>query len=112
MFFSASTYRWQILKKECLSLTVKPLSDTRWESRVDAVKVLKYNLGSINDALYNLFNDSSRDRNTRNLAKSLTSKIKSYKFVCSLFVWYNILSKLNVISKLMQNRCNLTNNSI
>nr|XP_006011780.1 PREDICTED: zinc finger MYM-type protein 1-like [Latimeria chalumnae] len=37
-FFSASTYRWDVLKEhtKSLSLTVKPLSNTRWESRVEA----------------------------------------------------------------------------
>lgn len=102
VFFSASTYRWQILKKECPSLTVKPLSDTRWESRIDAIKVLRYNLEIVYDALYNLFDDASRDANTRNLAKSLITKIKSFKFICSIVIWYNILTKVNIVNKSMQ----------
>lgn len=32
-FFSSSTNRWQILIKQVKNLTLKPLSDTRWESR-------------------------------------------------------------------------------
>lgn len=102
VFFSSSTYRWQILMKECPSLTVKPVSETRWEGRIDAVKVLRYNLESIYDALFVLFNDASRDANTRSMAKSLILKIKSFKFICSVVIWYNILSKVNIVSKMMQ----------
>ena len=102
VYFSASVYRWKILMEECPALTIKPLSETRWESRVDAIKVMRYNLGKIYDALYKLYDDSSRDSHTRNLAKSLILKIKSFKFICSIIIWYNILSKINILSKLMQ----------
>jgi hypothetical protein len=89
-FFSASTYRWHILIKQISSLTVKSLSDTRWESRIDAIKCLRFNLERIYEAPFSLYNDTSRDNDTKNLAKSLINKIKSYKFVCSLVIWYNI----------------------
>lgn len=102
VFFSASTYRWNILLKEVPRLTLKPLSDTRWESRIDAVKTLRYELEKVYDALFALYNDTSRDNDTRNTASSLINKIKSFKFICSLVVWYNILLKINVVSKIMQ----------
>lgn len=38
VFFSASTKRWVILVKYVTHLTLKPLSDTRWESRIEAIK--------------------------------------------------------------------------
>lgn len=102
VFFSASTYRWHIFMKEVPTTTLKPLSDTRWESRIDAIKTLRFNLEKIYDALFFLYNDASRDNDTKNVAKSLIIKIKSYKFVCSLIIWYNILSKINIVSKIMQ----------
>lgn len=37
VMFSASTQRWQILKSFIENLTVKPLSETRWECRIDSV---------------------------------------------------------------------------
>jgi len=76
VFFSASTHRWQVLKNEHPSLTVKPLSETRWESRIDAIKVLRYNLEKIYDALYKLYINSTRDNDTRNVANTLLMKIK------------------------------------
>lgn len=48
-FFSASTSRWDVLKQHIgeSGLTVKPLSDTRWESRVDALKPIRDQLGDV-----------------------------------------------------------------
>ena len=44
--FSSSPPRWAILKENVTDsgLTVKPLSDTRWESHIESVKVLRYHL--------------------------------------------------------------------
>ena len=36
------------------------------------------------------------------MANSLLLKIKSFKFVCSIITWYNVLKKINIASKLMQ----------
>ncbi|KAK5637783.1 hypothetical protein RI129_000038, partial [Pyrocoelia pectoralis] len=70
--------------------------------RVDALKVLRYNLPKIYDALYTLSSDNTRDSETRNMANSLILKIKSYKFICSIITWYNVLTKINIVSKAMQ----------
>lgn len=39
VFFSASTKRWEIFIKQNPELKLKPLSDTRWSSRIDAICV-------------------------------------------------------------------------
>ncbi|XP_029466633.1 ATP-binding cassette sub-family A member 1-like [Rhinatrema bivittatum] len=51
VYFSASTRRWEVLMRHVPALTVKPLSETRWESRIHALKPLRYQLGDIYDAL-------------------------------------------------------------
>lgn len=84
------------------TLTLKPLSTTRWESRVEALKTLRFNLGKIYDALYSIYSDDKRDTDSKNLASSLISKLKSFKLICSLVIWYDILSKINIISKALQ----------
>ncbi|EZA55153.1 Zinc finger MYM-type protein [Ooceraea biroi] len=101
-FFSVSTYRWNILKTEVPSLTLKPLSNTRWESRVESIKALRFNLHHVYDALYSIYSDESKDNDTKHLAKSLIVKIKSFQFICSVIIWYKLLGKINVVSKSMQ----------
>lgn len=39
------------------SLTVKPLSERRWEIRIDALKPLHYELGKVYDALIEIAED-------------------------------------------------------
>lgn len=102
VFFAASTARWQLLINEMPSLTLKPLSTTRWESRVDALRALRFNLGKVYDALYKIYCDNTRDSDTRNTANSLISKLMSFKFICSIVIWYDILSKINIVSKALQ----------
>lgn len=81
----------------------KPLSDTRWSSRVDAIKPLRYKLNEICESLNELSNDMSKEFKTRHMANSLLNKISNYKFLCSIVIWYNLLFEINVVSKLLQN---------
>lgn len=49
--FAASPNRWSILKKNIPNCSVKRLSETRWESRIDSVKPLRYHSALIRDSL-------------------------------------------------------------
>ena len=49
--FSSSVQRWAVLKEHVKQLTVKSLSVTRWEARIDSVKVVRYHLPEVIDAL-------------------------------------------------------------
>ncbi|KAL3842057.1 hypothetical protein ACJMK2_020122 [Sinanodonta woodiana] len=60
VFFSASTRRWEVLNRHVSNLTVKPLSETRRESRIDALKPLRYQLGDIYDALAEIADDTNK----------------------------------------------------
>lgn len=102
VFFSSSNIRWNVLLKHLPKLTLKALSETRWESRIDAITPLKTQIGEIYDALEELENDNKRDMNTRTLAKSLKNKNFKFKFMCSVVMWQDILSKINVVSKILQ----------
>ena len=59
VFFSVSTRRWEVLNRHVSNLTVKPLSETRWESQIDALKPLRYQLCDIYDVLTELTEDAN-----------------------------------------------------
>lgn len=101
VFFSASTKRWSILKSNVTNLTLKPLSDTRWSSRIDAITPLKYELGEVYDALFEI-SEGSFENKVKNLAASLAKKLQNFEFICVLILWYNILSKIDIVSKIIQ----------
>lgn len=101
-FFSGSTKRWEMLKKHVSHLTLKPLSATRWASRIDALKPLRYQLCEIYDALFEIMEDVTRDAETRVKARGLATSIKKYKFICGVILWHDILFEINSVSKLLQ----------
>ena len=101
VFFSASTKRWSILKSNVTNLTLKPSSDTRWSSRIDAITPLKYELGEVYDALFEI-REGSFENKVKNLAASLAKKLQNFEFICVLTLWYNILSKIDIVSKIIQ----------
>jgi len=107
-YFSSSTQRWTVLLCNVSNLTLKPLSDTRWESRIDALKPLRYQLGSIHNALMDIFEDTTLTGSSGNLsrieAKGLAKKISNFNFIVSLIIWHNILFEINLTSKLLQSK--------
>ncbi|KAF0749543.1 zinc finger MYM-type protein 1-like [Aphis craccivora] len=96
--FTASTSRWDIRNKHCEFLTLKKWSETRWESRVNSVKALRYQLPN---------RESKREANdtiTKSEAQSFSNELSTFKFVLSLVIWYNILIEVNVVSKSLQGK--------
>ncbi|XP_065650572.1 uncharacterized protein LOC136078711 [Hydra vulgaris] len=71
--FSSSPPRWEILKS-CVAISVKPQSDTRWESRINCVKPLCFYLKEILEALEKLEEHAleKRDEATSTEVRSLT----------------------------------------
>ena len=69
------------------TVTLKPPSDTRWKSRVEALRPLRYQLGQIYDALVEI-EDVSLTRplgtTTRCQVKGLDQAISKFKFILTL----------------------------
>ena len=78
------------------------MSATRWLSRIDALKPLRYQLCEIYDALVELIEDSNRDADTKMKARGLAKNSKNYKFICGVILWHDILFEINSVSKLLQ----------
>lgn len=75
----------------------------QYGSRIKAIRSLNLNLKNIIDSLTELMNDPTRGVKTKNMAHSLAQKISSFKFICSIIIWHNLLSKIDIISKMLQN---------
>jgi len=99
--FSASTCRWSIIKKHCTVFTIKQWSETRWESRINSVKALRFQLSSNLNALEEV-SETANDLVARSEAVSLSNEIGNYEFILSLVIWYDILTEVNIVSKSTQ----------
>ncbi|PUZ67153.1 hypothetical protein GQ55_3G410300 [Panicum hallii var. hallii] len=74
--FARSTKRWKILHDNVTKLTVKPLSNTRWER--DAM--------GVSDAQY------------------LVSALENFEFLVGMINWHDILFTINTVSKKLQSK--------
>ncbi|XP_058783350.1 uncharacterized protein LOC131658031 [Vicia villosa] len=102
--FANSTKRWQILKDNVKWLTPKSLSSTRWESHVDSVKAIKTQMSDFREALLEV-SEKDLDSKIRSEAKSLaTNELGDFEFLMAINIWFEILSTINVVSKLLQSR--------
>jgi hypothetical protein len=104
VFWSASPRRWSVLKKHVTQLPLKPLSDITWRSRIDSIRPFRYQAKEIYDALYDISQEMSYDPITRHEDELLASHMKSFNFLCSTVIWYNIFKKVNIASKVLQKR--------
>lgn len=100
--FSSSTYRWDILTKHVDGLTLKPLSETRWSSRIDAIKPLFKHLPEVYDALFEIYDSSKLDEQIKYQAKCLAEKIATLSFICCVRIWHDILNQVNFVNKILQ----------
>ncbi|CAA0839993.1 TTF-type zinc finger protein with HAT dimerisation domain [Striga hermonthica] len=105
--FSTSTKRWDVLKsfvkgRKERGLTLKSWSDTRWESLVDSVKAIRFQAPQIRDALLHLV-EHNGDATTASDARSLAEyELQSFDFLVGVVIWFEILQKVNSVSKAFQ----------
>ncbi|PWA44944.1 zinc finger MYM-type protein 1 [Artemisia annua] len=100
--FANSSKRWQILKDNLKGLTPKALSTTRWESRVESVKAIKFQLSDIREALLQV-SEKDNDSVIQSQAKSLaTNELGDFEFIAAIVIWFEILNRVNLVSKKLQ----------
>jgi hypothetical protein len=100
--FAKSTKRWQILKDNISGLTLKPLSSTRWESRVDSVKAIRFQMQDIRESLLQV-SETDNDPTICSEANSLaTNELGDFEFIVAIIIWYEVLSAINLVSKQLQ----------
>ncbi|XP_022178815.1 zinc finger MYM-type protein 1-like [Myzus persicae] len=109
--FSASTERWTILLKYVSDFTLKPMSDTRWESRVESIKPIRFQLGQVHDALVEV-SELTKDPKIKSESLSLANYEFSYDFILSVVIWYELLSAINKVSKSLQSEAMELSNAV
>ena len=102
--FSNSTKRWTVLLEYIDNLTLKSLSATRWESHIESVKAIKTQVGQIRDALIQLAEVSDDGKVVRDAESLVNGELSRFDFIVSLVIWYEILYRINLVSKKLQSK--------
>ncbi|XP_050902206.1 uncharacterized protein LOC127112057 [Lathyrus oleraceus] len=82
----------------------KSLSSTRWESRVESVKAIRTQMLEFTEALLEV-SENDLDPKIQNEVKSLaTNELGDFEFLMAIIIWFEILSAINSVSKLLQEK--------
>ncbi|GFU83061.1 zinc finger MYM-type protein 1 [Trichonephila clavipes] len=100
VLFLKSSKRWDIVKTK-LKLTLKPLSETRWESGIGAVKAILLQFDDVIECVNELKNKSD-DSESLSDCDTVLNEMFSFEFIVAIHVWYEVLLRVNNISKLWQ----------
>lgn len=90
-----------ILNNHVPFIVVKKSCDTRWESKVESVKALRYQIKEVRDALAEVV-ETTEDSKAKSEASSLIHEISSYEFLVAIPIWYDVLFAVNSVSKNLQ----------
>ncbi|XBI11435.1 hypothetical protein VPH35_138496 [Triticum aestivum] len=102
VLFSGSTKRWKVFVSHVTDLTVKSLSNTRWDSRIKSVKAIRFQAPNIRSALLELSEDSGTEPKDRSDAKKLFDVLGSYEFILGMVIWHDILFAVDSVSRKLQ----------
>ena len=84
-------------------LTVKSLSNTRWESRIKSVQAIRFQIVEVRAGLLEL-NNICDDAKSISEAESLANSIEKFEFLLGMVIWYDILFVINMVSKKLQSK--------
>ncbi|XP_022845353.1 zinc finger MYM-type protein 1-like [Olea europaea var. sylvestris] len=89
-------------KDNVKGLTVKPLSQTRWESHVESVNPIMEQTTQIRKALLDLA-ETNEDPKVKSEVESLaTHELQNFEFLLGMVIWYRLLHAVNIVSKFLE----------
>ncbi|XP_012851359.1 PREDICTED: uncharacterized protein LOC105971058 [Erythranthe guttata] len=91
------------MKANVIGLTLKPLSQTRWESRIESVKPLLRQTEGVRNALLELAQSDEDGTITSEAEGLIINEFENFDFLMSLVIWYDLLFFVNSVSKTLQN---------
>ena len=89
----------------------KTISGTRWESRIESIKPIRFQLCQVHDALVEI-SELTKDPKIKSESSSLANYEFSYDFILSVVIWYELLSAINKVSKSLQNESMELSNAV
>ncbi|KAG2653039.1 hypothetical protein PVAP13_1NG424076 [Panicum virgatum] len=90
--FARSTKRWKVLLDNVPKLTIKPLSNTRWEIRIKSVQPIRYQTPQIRSALQKVEEVCTDDPSA------------NFEFIVGMVIWHDVLFTINMVSKKLQSK--------
>lgn len=106
-FFSASTYRWDLLSAALSDggahlPIVKRMSDTRWSARADATKALLHSFSAIKQVLDDISNNNDQKAECRQQARGLLSTMMKLETGIMVILWDQVLQRFQMTSASLQ----------
>lgn len=113
-FFVASAKRWSVLQQYLNNdkITLKSLSETRWEAHFKSVNSIFLNYKEICIVLDEYANNLSESGDTRHEASALLNKLEEFEFAIMLILWNEILEPFHRSSQSLQSTTASLNNCV
>lgn len=102
-FFSRSTGRWDQLK-DCIHLTLKYQCETRWSSRLEAIRPVSQGLEQLIKLLHEMSENTEENAETRSKAQLLLLQMRTFDFLSLLPFWCHCLSLVDIVQKRLQDK--------
>ncbi|XP_068250235.1 uncharacterized protein [Palaemon carinicauda] len=90
--------------KKHVDTNLKSWTDTRWESRINSVEVVRFQAAKVRDAFLEV-RASTADPAIKIEAQALAEEVGSYRFSICTVVLYDTLRKVQTVNKLLQLQC-------
>ena len=71
-------------------LTVKPLSNTRWESRIKSVQPIRYQTPQIRSAMQKVEEVCTDDPSAVSDAQALVGTLENFEFIVGMAIWHDV----------------------